>query len=205
MQGSGKGLIEQQGASQLRNTRRRLDAIAALGRQPEERRVVRVSTNHQIAVGDEGTQTGPGVAGAANGQGSQGFDVVDADRYIELLGHHILRCHRIGIGRRAEQLPGIGFEIETLVHPDDCRPLRERLVWRPFEGKGTAPTRLQANGLHATQRGDLIGPGACGVDQLTRLNRAAIGQAYLPEAIGQIRLDQLGIAAQRAARLAKAT
>ncbi|MNJ55378.1 hypothetical protein D3C77_508630 [compost metagenome] len=102
-------------------------------------------------------------------------------------------------------MPGVGFEIEALVHPDNSRPLRKFMRLRSFKGKGAAPAGLQANGWHVAQRGNLIGPGAGGVDQLPSLDNAAVSQVHVPQTVGKAACYQFGVAAQLTTGLTKAT
>ncbi|MOA41812.1 hypothetical protein D3C78_1638140 [compost metagenome] len=115
-------MIEQLRAGQLRHAGRGLDAITALGRQPEEAFAVIVPADHQIAVGDERAQAGPAVSWAADGQGGGGFDVVDPGGDVQLFGHHVLWRDGIGVGRRAQQLAGVRFEVKAFVDADHRRP-----------------------------------------------------------------------------------
>ena len=79
-----------------------------------------------------------------------------------------LRIHRLGrhlIHRRCEQPPALGCEIELVAHrlrkgqPLEVGPRRR------VEGDDRAPLRFEADGLHAREASDLVGPGARGIDE----------------------------------------
>ena len=81
------------------------------------------------------------------------------------------------IGRGQQDEPGIGLEIELLVDVDHQRPARDRpCVRRRVDQRGGPSPRLQAERRDAGQAGDLVAPGAGGVDQNPALERFRPGR-----------------------------
>lgn len=109
-----------------------------------------------------------------------GLDVVDAGGDVQLFGHHVMGRHGVGVGRGAQQLAGIGLEVEAFVDADHRGPAREIHALGAVEGKGCASARLQADGLHAALLRNLISPGACGIHQRARAQLATVGQGQVP-------------------------
>ena len=80
-----------------------------------------------------------------------------------------MRLHRVGIGRGDQQLARIRFGIPGLAHAQQHRPAADVMAARRRQPRHRAAFGLQADRRHPGQRGDLIGPGARGVDQLAGL------------------------------------
>ncbi|MCY1432879.1 hypothetical protein D9M71_488880 [compost metagenome] len=103
------------------------------------------------------------------------FDLVDAEGDIQLLGLHVVGLHRVGVGRRTQQHAGVGLHVEGFVQAHQVRPLVHIHALRRGEDEGGAALGLQAQGANAGERGELVAPGAGGVDQHRRLEIALAG------------------------------
>ncbi len=110
-----------------------------------------------------------------------------------------MRRHRVGVGRRAQQLAGVGLEVPLLVDVDGCRPGRGLHARWHGEGEGRAPARLQADGRHAGQARQLVGPGTGGVHYRACAQHFPTGQRDGPAAWGALQRGDFGIRAQHGA------
>ena len=191
-------LAQQQRTGRGRRARGRLNAIAALAREPEKAFPLRIPADHEIAVGREAAQAGPDVVRTANAQTGNGFDRMNAHRHVELFGHHVMRGHRIGVGGRAQQLTGVGLEIKALVHADHHRPCMRIDTLGRLERECRAALGLNVQGLGTTDLRHRIGPRARGVDHGARLDHIATRQRQRPHTGRRIALgtQQLRVAPQ---------
>jgi hypothetical protein len=139
-------------------------AVAALCRDPEEAGHAGLEAADQVAVGHEGAQAGPGARGAADGERGRLLDAVHCDGDVHLLGLHVLRLDRVGIGRRAQQHAGVGLDVPAFVGAEHHRPVRHALAFGRSEDEGGAPARLDAQRRHAGHAGDGVDPCAGGVE-----------------------------------------
>ena len=163
-----------------------------------------VPADHQVAIGHEGAQPGPAVRRAPDLKAGDLLNAVYAQRHVQLLGYHVVRRHRVGVGRRAQQLARVGLEVIALVDSDHGRPAAGVHACGHGEGEGRAPARLQANRRHAGQCCDHVGPGTGGIHHGAGGDGLATGQPHAPAVIQALQPRHLGIAADGAAALAQA-
>ena len=147
-------------------------------------------------------QPGPGVAGAADGNGHR-LDAGDAQRDVELL-RPVLRLDQVGIGRRAEQLAGIRLEIPALVDTGRRRAsaLRPR---RPEENRKAAAALWAAGRCLADRPGSELLPAQAPAASTMRARSfpprwLAIRRAVAPRETGDAHRDQPRAVRLRAAQ-----
>ena len=152
-----------------------------------------VEAADQVAVGHEGAQAGPGAGRPADRQRRHRLDAVDAERDVQLLGLHVVRRDRVGVGRRAEQQAGVGLEVPGLVDADDQRPARD--VTPGGGAKMKAERRFGCRPMRRTpaSRAERVAPGAGRVDTHRRACRPAAGAAPASRRLALERRD-LGVA-----------
>ena len=130
------------------------------------------------------------------------LDPVDRERDVELLGLDVARLDRRRVGGRAQQQPGFRLEIERLVDVDHQRPgALDRD--RGLEQESRAALGHEAERGDAGERGELVGPGAGGVDQHRGLEAAGPGLDPPGRAVGR-EAGHLGLDDQPAAAGAQA-
>ncbi len=81
------------------------------------------------------------------------------------------------VGRRQQQEAGVGLEIERFIDIDRGRPGRGRggVCLRHVDQHRRAPPRFEAHRRHAREPGDLVAPGAGGIDHDGGRQRAGRG------------------------------
>ena len=131
-------------------------------------------------------------------------DVPDAGGNVQLLGHHVVRGNRVGIGGRAQQLSGIGLDVPVFVGADDGGPVRGVHAIGGREGEGAAALGCDPYGGGAGHGCNLVHPGACGVDDDFGANAQALGQGEVPEVVDAGNAFHGRVAPQVAAALAQA-
>jgi hypothetical protein len=187
----------------LAHGRRGLDAVAALRRRPEEAGQLGIGAAHQVAVGHEGAQPRPNAGGAADRERGHALDPVYGGGDVEFLGLHVVRRHRVGVGRRAEQHAGVGLEVPVFLDAGRQRPGGAGHAFGRREDEGRAALGLQADRSRAGERADRVGPGACGVQHQRRLERVRSG-LHLPHVALAAKRGDRRIEQQRAAGAADA-
>ena len=86
----------------------------------------------------------------------------------------------VGIGRRAQQLARIGFEVKALVNANHGRPMAGVHPLGHGKRESGAPARLQPDGRHTRHGGHHIRPGARSIDDGAAPQLPAIGQRHVP-------------------------
>jgi hypothetical protein len=194
----GSGSPRAQRGARFAHRRRRLDAVAALRGDPEEAGRIGREAADQVAVGDERAQPSPAAA-RPHRERRRHFDAIDRQRDVEVFGLHVLRRHRIGVRRRAEQEAGVGLDVPALVDAAEERPMRGVDIARGREGEDAAALRHQADRRDTGERGDGVAPGARGVHQHRRAVADAARVDLPATAVVTCDLDDVGVADDRAA------
>jgi hypothetical protein len=177
-----------------------LNPIAALARHPEKARQLRIESAHQIAVGHERPQPSPGARWAANSQGRHLLDPVNGQRDVQLLRLHVLRRHRVGIGRRAQQHACIRLDVPILAGPINQRIARGGYALRRREDEGRPAPWLQSDRPDAGKLRYHIGPGTRGVEHNGRFP-CGVARAHLPTAAFALQSADGGVAHDSASRM----
>src|SRR5580704_265333 len=123
----------------------RLDAIAAVARQPEQAVDHGVVAHDQVLVGDEAPEARPFVLDAPDFQRRRRLDALDGDGDVHLLRLGVAGRRGCLVGRRAQELADLGLDVPGLVEVDDHRQVREVDSGGRVKGKSGAPLRDQAD------------------------------------------------------------
>ena len=110
----------------------RLDAVAALRREPEETFYLIVPADDRRAVGHEAAQPRPFVGHALHLERGRALDPLEPDSHVDLFGLGIGRRTAGGVRGRDEQATGVGLEVELLADVIDERPAQDLSVGRPI-------------------------------------------------------------------------
>jgi len=149
----------------------RLDAAAALAREPEEAAHARVLAHDRHAVGREGAQPGPLAAQRLRHERRrEPGKTREALRDHLVVGPRVARLHRLLVHRAQQQSPRLGREVEAVVVAVHHWPAAH-IDWRG-EGHDRAPVGDERDRRRAGERGELPGPGAGGVHHPARVDLA---------------------------------
>ena len=146
---------------------------------PARRRRSRIEADHRRLVGDEAAQPGPAAAHACNGVAGGGLESVDRDRDVELLGLRVARRAGRLVGRREQQQPGIGLEVERLADVHRRRPALRRGAGGRVDPHRGAALGHEPDRRDAREPRHLVAPGAGRIDD-DRRAQAGAGQLDVP-------------------------